>query len=235
MKVLVVGDSFTAGDELPDYRAVSGHRDVTSKFAWPALLANNNSWTVDNFGKGGASNDRSIRVVFDEINKNYDLIILAWTTYDRFEISKTNNQSLAKPIETINVNFNVAQKMTPKLDWAVEFYLHHNDRFYNYQKWLRQIIMMQSYLKQIGQKYLFCNTFGIMSDLREDAYNDFMPKLEYLTKQVDGKYYIGWPDMGMLDWMGDCSKGPGGHPLELGHQRIAERINEHIRYLGWIS
>jgi hypothetical protein len=28
----------------------------------------------------------------------------------------------------------------------------------------------------------------------------------------------------MLEWMGDCPKGPGGHPLELGHARIADAI-----------
>ena len=235
MRVLVVGDSFTAGAELPDYQATSGHRDITSKFAWPELLADSNKWSVDNFGKGGASNDRSIRVIFDEIENNYDLIILAWTTYDRFEISKTNNEGRPDPIETINVNFNVAQKMSPKLDWALDYYLHHNDRFYNYQKWLRQIIMMQSYLKQANQKYIFCNTFSIMSDLQQESYNEFMPKLEYLTKQVDSVFYPGWPQWGFFEWMGDCPKAPSGHPLKLGHQRIAEQINEHIRHLGWIS
>ena len=47
--------------------------------------------------------------------------------------------------------------------------------------------------------------------------------------------YLGWPKEGIVEWMGDCPRGPGGHPLELGHQRIAEHINEHIRNLGWIS
>ena len=63
MRLLAVGDSFTYGEELAD-----------RNFAWPALLARSNNWSVDNFGKGGASNDRSIRVVFDEIENNYDLM-----------------------------------------------------------------------------------------------------------------------------------------------------------------
>lgn len=46
--------------------------------------------------------------------------------------------------------------------------------------------------------------------------------------------WLGWPRSGFVEWMWDCPKGPGGHPLELGHQRIAEKINEHIRTLGWI-
>jgi hypothetical protein len=47
--------------------------------------------------------------------------------------------------------------------------------------------------------------------------------------------WLGWPDQGLVEWMGDCAKGPGGHPLEVGHQRIAEHINEYIRNLGWVS
>ena len=69
------------------------------------------------------------------------------------------------------------------------------------------------------------------------AWDAFVDKLdiEYLINQIDTTYYIGWPNQGLTTWMGDCPKGPGGHPLELGHQRIAEHINEHIRNLGWIS
>ena len=48
-------------------------------------------------------------------------------------------------------------------------------------------------------------------------------------------YWMDWQSEGMIEWMGDCPKGPGGHPLTLGHQRIANKINEHIRNLGWLS
>jgi hypothetical protein len=95
--------------------------------------------------------------------------------------------------------------------------------------------MLQSYFKQNNQRYLFLSTFGIWSDLREAHYDEYMLKLQYLVDQVDSACYIDWPKWGMVDWQGDCPRGPGGHPLELGHQRIAERINEHIRHLGWLS
>ena len=223
MKVLTVGDSFTYGDEL-------SNRIET---AWPYLLAKQNVWQVTNLGKGGGSNDRNVRVVFEEIKNQYDLIIVAWTTYDRFEINRTNNNGQSSRINPVDISITLAEKM--KYKWALEYYLNHHDRFYSYQKWLREIILLQSYLKQLGQRYIFCSTFGIWSDLRETSFNDFMPKLDYLTGQVDSKFYVDWPQWGMTDWMGDCPTGPGGHPLELGHQRIAEKINEHIRHLGWVS
>ena len=59
-------------------------------------------------------------------------------------------------------------------------------------------------------------------------------KLEYFSELVDDNYYIGWKEgRGMVDWQGN-DIGPRGHPLKLGHQRIAERIYEHIRSLGWL-
>ncbi len=46
--------------------------------------------------------------------------------------------------------------------------------------------------------------------------------------------WLGWPRSGFVEWMWDCPKGPGGHPLELGHQRIAEKISEYIKSINWI-
>jgi hypothetical protein len=214
-KVLTVGCSFTYGDELSD-------RENT---AWPYLLAKQNNWQVINLGKSGGSNDRSIRIAFNEIKNQYDLIIVAWTVNSRFEV----------PYETrlIDINPQFAKKL--KLDWVDDYYKYHYDREYNYGKWFREIIMLQSYFKQMNQKYLFCSTFGIWSDLRGAHFNHYMSKYSDLMNQVDKTYYIDWPMYGMTDWMGDCPKGPGGHPLELGHQRIAEKINEHIGNIGWLS
>jgi len=215
MNVLTVGCSFTYGEELEHPYAD----------AWPVVLARKNSWDLNNQGKNGGSNDRSIRVVFEEIDKGYDLIIVAWTVPDRFEVV---NES-----EYLDINVNSGDKRN--LLWAKEYYARHYDRLYSYTKWLRNVILLQSYLKSRNQKYVFVSTFGMWSDLRIDAYQEYTEKLDYLIKQVDKEFYVDWPQWGMTDWMGDCPKGPGGHPLEAGHNQIAIRINEHIRNLGWLS
>jgi hypothetical protein len=85
-------------------------------------------------------------------------------------------------------------------------------------KFLSQIELLHSYLKCEGIPHLFVSAFDIQSWVMGD------PPAPWL----------GWPRSGMVEWMWDCPKGAGGHPLELGHQRIAEKINEHIRHLGWI-
>ena len=214
MNILTVGCSFTYGSELTN-PAIS---------AWPYLLGQQNNWKVNNQGQGGGSNDRSIRVCFEEVPNKYDLIIVAWTIHDRIEVPSGSG--------LLNVTLGYSEKHN--LSWATEYFTKHYDRLYSYQRWLRQVIMLQSYFKQINQQYLFLSTFGIWSDLREAHYDEYMLKLQYLVDQVDSTYYIDWPKWGIVDWQGDCPKGPGGHPLELGHQRIAEKINEHIRNIGWL-
>jgi hypothetical protein len=80
------------------------------------------------------------------------------------------------------------------------------------KKFRTQVLLLDSYLRDKQIPYVFVRTF----DVPESGVGN-------------------WVDGQMVEWMGDCPKGPGGHPLELGHQRIAEKINEHIRNLGWIS
>ena len=79
-------------------------------------------------------------------------------------------------------------------------------------KFYSQVALLAGYLKNRGTEYLFVRTFDV-------------PACNIGT----------WLEGSMVEWMGDCPKGPGGHPLEFGHQRIAEKINEHIRHLGWLS
>ncbi|CAB4128887.1 SGNH_hydrolase domain containing protein [uncultured Caudovirales phage] len=79
------------------------------------------------------------------------------------------------------------------------------------KKFNTQVLLLDSYLRDRGISYLFVKTFDV-------------------PDCVTGN----WAPGSVVEWMGDCPKGPGGHPLELGHQRIAEKINEHIRNLGWL-
>jgi hypothetical protein len=86
-------------------------------------------------------------------------------------------------------------------------------------KFLTQIDLLHGFLASKNIPHLFVSTFDIQT----------------WAQGILDDFYLGWPKEGIVEWMGDCPKGPGGHPLELGHQRIADKINEHIRHLGWIS
>ncbi len=211
--IVCIGDSFTYGDELPN-------RDD----AWPHILARLNNWNVKNLGSPGGSNDLFLRLVFEEQNK-HDLIILSWSTPIRTEILYGNIPFSISP--------SISAKM--KFNWGLDYYKYYYSDYHAHFKWLSSIVMLQSYLKSINQPYVFCSTFSMLSSLDKETFDKYYPNLEFLINQVDKTHYIDWHELGMTDWMGDCLKAPGGHPLELGHQRIASRINEHIRNVGWLS
>lgn len=87
------------------------------------------------------------------------------------------------------------------------------------EKFMTQVEILHTYLVACGIQHFFISTFDIQT----------------WAKDYHLRPWLGWPDEGIVEWMGDCPKGPSGHPLELGHQRIADKINEHIRNIGWVS
>jgi hypothetical protein len=87
------------------------------------------------------------------------------------------------------------------------------------KKFLYQTHLLGIFLRRYEIPYVYVSSFDIQTWAPETSLDN----------------WLGWPKEGIVEWMGDCPKGPGGHPLELGHQRIAKKINEHIRNLGWIS
>lgn len=203
-KVLCIGCSLTYGEELENPR----------KNAWPSLLGQLNNWEVHNIGKHRSSNDRIIRVALEELHKQYNLVVIAWSQISRFEI-----------FERVNNNYRDVSILCPtvrKFKWAEEYYKYYSSEISDYRKWLQQIILLQSYLEKINQPYVFCNAFQDMSILPQDS------EIDRLKKLVDDKYYLGWMSDSILDWVSTVPKGPGWHPLEEGHIIIANKINSFI-------
>jgi hypothetical protein len=66
-------------------------------------------------------------------------------------------------------------------------------------------------------------------------HNDYYHKVgkesyEQLSEQIDKEKFIGWDKFGMIELTNGLPQGPGSHPLEAGHERIANEI-----YTGYIS
>ena len=223
--ILVIGDSFSFGSELPDVPPIQHifDKDKTpSKFAWPALLGESIGAQVTNLSLPGGSNDRIFRLIVDKsIKDTYDLVICAWTDIARLDLQ----------IQGIDVGTTIQSKWAEQTEWAwVKNYFAqaYNDK-QSYQRWLVQLITLQNHFKYTNQKYIFVGMKNYL--FTNDEASDFA----HLIELIDTKYYLGWPNQAFVTWMGDCPKGPRGHPLELGQKRIAEKINEYIRNLGWVS
>ena len=75
--LLTTGDSFTYGTELAD-----------NNCAWPYMLAQYLKCDVVNLAEPGASNDFILRSTVEGIKQHKPkLVIVAWTTPDRFELN----------------------------------------------------------------------------------------------------------------------------------------------------
>lgn len=219
--LLTVGDSFTYGDELDDIHN-----------AWPYKLANLINYNVVNLGQSGISNTSILRRTIVELaglaNEKYDLVVVGWTSAGRVEWK-----------DDIGVEYDLWPGYAGRSkflhdhpwrnDWLNYINKYHNSE-YLYQQYLVNVISLQSYLKANNIPYVMLNIVN-----NEYYRSSSLKELGYLANEIDKNNFPGWDNYGMAEMAGSCPKGPGGHPLELGHQRIAEKINEYIRNLGWLS
>ena len=201
--ILTLGDSFTWGEEL----------DNRIEQAWPYLIARQFDKRLNNLAQSSASNDRILRLAVEEtIQRRYDLVVVVWSDQNRLEAwSEADNQ-----IKCVNVHNNF-------LPWIQDYYKYSYNDDYNLEKKSLQILLLQQHFKMINQPYLFANVSG-----RQMSYRKNLDKFGYIWKQYDLSCFMGWYDGGLVEWAHDCPRGPGGHPLELGHERIADQVAKYI-------
>lgn len=216
MKILTLGDSFTKGSELMDPLGS----------AWPTLLGELTSATITNQAEYGGSNDMMFRKALELTSEtDYDIVIVAWTEVHRMEIYLNSPVFMEKRhygAGPLSINHHWGE-----LSWTKEYYTNHSNEEFFFRKWLCQVVSLQSYFEQRNQKYVFLNAFGNQPLIQK--YD--MP----VMKQVNTQRFMGWPDSGIVEWVFGTPRGKYGHPLEQGHQIVADKINEYIRNFGWVS
>ena len=212
--ILTFGCSFTFGAELP-------FRDRQT-LAWPYVLAKMLNTTVNNCGMNGASPDSIFRRAIEDATM-YDIVIIQWPDPSRMEVW---DPMINHPF---NINAGSLYNMKPTLSWVKDYYMNNYDDLFSHRKWYCHMIALQEYYKQRNQRYVSFPIAGL-----QGRYNDYKDKLGPLWDRLDTDKIIGWPKDGFVEFQGDCPRGPGGHPLELGHRRVADKIYEHIGNLGWL-
>lgn len=229
-RLLTVGDSFTFGEECPQ----------REQFAYPYLLKEQLGFDeIVNLGLPGGSSDYVFRTVIETLisdPEGFDLVSISWPEQSRFEAIHNHPDFVPTPTEP-HIKPSVCLirkpgKASPRKepDWVQDYYKYSYDIAWGFRKQFNQILALQGFLKSRNQRYIMFNVAGLQGHY--DQYSEF---LKNQFREVDKEFFIGWPKNGILEFQGDCPKGSGGHPLELGHERIAKVINEHIRNLRWFS
>ncbi len=217
MKLLTLGDSFTYGEELEDRAR-----------AWPNLVANALNYDLINLGLPANSNPGICRQLIEYFASN-DLpaaVIVAWSSPGRMEFSDEGGAFSAWPGGATR---RVFQEFHPWRDDLLQYINRYHNSEYLYIKYLQDIVFVQNFLSNQRVPYMMLTTVA-----NEYYKNTHGKQYQYYEKLIDTDKFLGWPNHGMAEWTIPCRRGPGGHFLDEGHQRVAERINEHIRNLGWL-
>ena len=212
MILYTIGDSFTYGDELSD----------PVKEGWPHKLASRLNYELINDGRSGVGNEFIIKKTMQAVAQHKpDLVIVAWTSCGRIEFAdEWGAYDIWPGCNSREFSSDRSGKLEYRHD-LIKYITTYNDSEHEYRRWLRQVVLLQSFLKTHAVDYLMCNTFD--NQHRFDKH--CKTNLGYYDL-IDDSRMVGWPNDGMVEWSYTYPTGPGGHPLDEGHTQIAEKIYE---------
>jgi len=208
--IYCIGDSFTFGEELPDTNS-----------AWPILLGNLLDRPVVNLGKPATGNYRMVKRTMDSVlSGDAELVVIGWTDPAR--------QEFADDIGITDLwagrEHRRMQSCNDHRINLIKYMTAYDVPGYYYTKWLRQIILVQSFCKA---NQVRCIMFNACSS--EDWHKLYLDKNAQLAKHIDSTDFVGWPYSGSGIWTHGMPKGPNGHFLEEGHVAVANKIFNHIQ------
>ena len=206
--IYCIGDSFTYGEELTDREQ-----------AWPAVLGKKLNQPVINWGKPATGNYRIVKRAMDAVFAGASMIVIGWSDPAR--------QEFADDVGITDLwagrDFRRMQTCNDHRINLIKYMTAYDVPRYYYAKWIRQIILIQAFCQANN---VLCMMFSACN--AEDWNRNYMLDHANLIDRVDPATYAGWPLSGSTEWTFGTPHGPGGHPLEQGHEIIAEKIYEHI-------
>lgn len=219
MNLLTLGDSFTYGEELNDRSS-----------AWPQQLANQIGAQLINLGVPSNSNPAMCRQLIEHFSHKHndvpDIVVIGWSSPGRTEHSDNAGNFSIWP----GYSGNLFKQHHPWREDLLRYVnQYHNDK-YLYETFLQHIVFVQSFLESRNIKCVMMNTVG-----NEYYKNIFVDQYKYADHLINIDNFVGWPNEGMAEWVGDSPRAQFGHFLEEGHKLVANKVYEHIRHLGWVS
>ena len=214
--IYAIGDSFTFGDELAD-----------KTHAWPSVLSRLLNQTIINKGRPATGNWRMVKRAIDAVLDQSKMVIIGWSDPCRREF--------ADDIGIYDIwagrNWRALQidNSTHRIDLIKYMTAYDTPEFY-YVNWLRQIILIQSLCKLHDVSCVMFNACGAETYHRQYSQNH-----KVLVDSIDHSMFVDNMAISVGEWCYGTPHGPNGHPLEQGHEIIADKIYEHIRNKCWVS
>ena len=88
------------------------------------------------------------------------------------------------------------------------------------------MVALQDVLVADNVDYYYCSAFGNQELFVKYADN---ADIKMWIDRLNTSRFIGFPDQGFVEWAYNTPQGPNGHPLELGHKNIADKLCETIK------
>ena len=150
MILYTIGDSFTYGQELED----------PSTQAWPILLAKQLGYELINEGRPGVGNEYIVKKTIQAVVKHKPkLVVIAWTSCGRQEhADEWGAYDIWPGCNSKTFSGDRAGNLLYRHD-LIKYITLHNNPEHEYRRWLRQVILLQSFLQNRGIDYIMCTAF----------------------------------------------------------------------------
>lgn len=235
--IYAIGDSYTEGAELPLAGYIFDGKRVPGKGAWPEVLSTITGKDILNKGLGGSGNTRIVKRFIDAVNDKTDGIIVGWTSAYRLELLDTAGIYDIWPGKNMwwITDDPTKQHRTELLRYLTIYHTEMHNKVHSYKNFLRQVILTQNLCKSHN---INCTMFLAIDPLTGDLFKstiETFDSVKSLLNMIDFAMFVDHSlHTNAGEWVKGTPLGPEGHPLELGHKIIANKVYEHIEN-HWVT
>jgi hypothetical protein len=233
------GCSWTYGSELEGLNKDKEHQR-THRFSH--LVAENLGMTYDNISDGGISNDWIVEKTIEWFNagNTCDLAIIQFTTANRtifYDENNKNKEYSFTPVLSVN-----GKKLYPEhisLKCSLYYKTFYSDLL-GYQNFYKNVFILENFFKMKNINFIFMSILNERKNKYQRNWGTFCntEDIKNIRALIGFKNNNGFNYLYNENYCRDLSKSNnflcGGHPNELGHQKIADYIILKIKNASFI-